>query len=156
MLLQIADPVPTMVSEVVNEQVEFVDQERPERIIEIDRQTVAVAEHKPRSIRISVTAQYNDGIIVDPNFANRKRLRYFPYGFWSCRQVLALSSRVIVEPPTYSPVEQAANLREPDGLERKRCLQSTIADRTASSAGLGIDVLDKGLDGVHVRTVFRA
>ena len=29
-----------------------------------------------------------------------------------------------------------------------------MADRTGSSAGLGIDVLDKGLDGVDVRTVF--
>ena len=29
-----------------------------------------------------------------------------------------------------------------------------MADRAGSSAGLGIDVLDEGLDGVNVRTVF--
>ena len=82
-LLQGTDSIPTMVSEIVDNQVEIVRKERPEGIIEINRQTVAVAQDEPWARWISMTAQSDDGVIVYANVASGKWLGYFPNGFWS-------------------------------------------------------------------------
>lgn len=75
----IADIIPAMVSHVIDNQVEVVGQEGPERVVEIDRQTVAVTKNEPRSSRVSMTPQTNDGVIVHADFINRKRLGDLPY-----------------------------------------------------------------------------
>ena len=76
-----ADSIPTVVSEIVDDQIKIVGQQRPEGIVEINRQTIAVAQHEPRPRRISMTTQNDGSIIVDANFASGKRLGYFPDGF---------------------------------------------------------------------------
>ena len=44
MFLQSTDSIPTMVSRVVDNQVEIVGQEGPEWVVEINRQAIAVAQ----------------------------------------------------------------------------------------------------------------
>ena len=79
--MKIAGGIPSVVPEVVDNQVEIVDQERPERVIEIDRQPVAVAQDEPRAFRIPMTPQNDDGVIVHPGFTSGERFGYLPYGF---------------------------------------------------------------------------
>ena len=57
--------IPAVVSEIVDDQIKFVGQERPERVVEIDGQPVAVAQNESRSRRISVASQGDDGGIID-------------------------------------------------------------------------------------------
>ena len=79
--LKIAGGIPSMVPEVVDDEVEVVDQERPKRVIEIDRQPVAVTQDESWAFRIPVTPQNDDGVIVDPGFTSGERFGYLPYGF---------------------------------------------------------------------------
>ena len=79
MLFLISDIIPAMVSHVIDNQVEVVGEEGPERVVEVDRQTVAVTQNESRSSRVSMTPQTNDGVIVHADFINRKRLGYLPY-----------------------------------------------------------------------------
>ena len=79
MLFLISDIIPAMVSHVIDNQVEVVGEEGPERVVEVDRQTVTVTQNEPRSSRVSMTPQTNDGVIVHADFINRKRLGYLPY-----------------------------------------------------------------------------
>ena len=79
MLFLITDRIPSMVSHVIDNQVEVVGEEGPERVVEVDRQTVAMTQNEPRSRRVSMTPQTNDGVIVHADFINRKRLGDLPY-----------------------------------------------------------------------------
>lgn len=79
MLFLITDRIPAMVSHVIDNQVEIVGQEGPERVVEVDRQTVAMTQNESRSSRVSMTPQTNDGVIVHADFINRKRLGDLPY-----------------------------------------------------------------------------
>ena len=72
--------VPAMISEVIDYEVELVGQKRPEGVVEIDRQTVAVAKNESRAVRIAVTPQGDDGVIVHGNIHCGQRLGYVPYG----------------------------------------------------------------------------
>ena len=81
MILQGTNSIPTVISEIVDDQIEIVGQQRPEGIIEINRQTTAVAQHEPRPCRISMTAQRDDSAIVHANIVSGKRLGDFPDGF---------------------------------------------------------------------------
>ena len=82
MLFLIADSIPAMVSHVIDNQVEVVGQEGPERVVEVNRQTVAVTQNESWSSRVSMTPQTNDGVTVHAYFINRKRGGNLPY---SCR-----------------------------------------------------------------------
>ena len=79
--LRPADRIPTVVSQVEDDQVEIVGQQRPERIVEIDGETVAVAQNQPRAGRIPVTPQDDDRVIVHADVTGGKRLGYLPHGF---------------------------------------------------------------------------
>ncbi len=79
MLLLIADRIPAMVSHVIDNQVEVVGQEGPERVVEINRQTVAVTQNESWSRRVSMTPQTNDGVTVHAYLINRKRSGNLPY-----------------------------------------------------------------------------
>ena len=52
MVSEIAYRIPAMVSEIVDYQVEIVGEERPEGIIKVDCETVAVAHDESRSLRV--------------------------------------------------------------------------------------------------------
>ena len=78
--LRPADRIPAVVSEVVDDQIEVVCQQRPERIVEIDRQTVAVAQDQARAFRVAVTPQDDDRVIIHADITGGKRLGYFPHG----------------------------------------------------------------------------
>ena len=80
-ILQGADSIPTVIPEIVDDQIEIVGQQRPKGIIEINRQTTAVAQHEPRPGWISMTTQSDDGVVIHANIASGKRLGYFPDGF---------------------------------------------------------------------------
>ena len=78
LLSQIADGIPTMVSEVIDDQIELIGQERPERVVEVDGQSVAVAQDKARTRRVSVTSQRDRGDIVHADIMSRERFGYLP------------------------------------------------------------------------------
>ena len=80
-ILQRADSIPTVISEIVDDQIKIVGQQRPEGIVEINRQTIAVAQHESRPRRISMTTQPDESVVIHANIASRKRLGYFPDGF---------------------------------------------------------------------------
>ena len=81
-LLPAPDAVPAMVSDVVDHQVEIVGEQGPERVIEIDGKTVAVAQHEPDAgIRIAVPAYDGRRPLVDGDLAYRMRFRNVPDGF---------------------------------------------------------------------------
>ena len=50
-------------------------------IVEINGESAAVAQDEQRAFRISMTAQYDDRIIVHPNGVNGKRIGYLPRCF---------------------------------------------------------------------------
>ena len=72
--------IPSVVSEVMDNQVEIVDEERPEGIIQVDGKAVAVAQNEPRAGRVSMTPQGNHGVVVHLHVQGRKGLGYFPSG----------------------------------------------------------------------------
>ena len=51
-VLQRADFVPPMIPEIVDHDFEVIEQERPEREIEIDREPISMAQDKSRACRI--------------------------------------------------------------------------------------------------------
>ena len=75
------NPVPTVVPHIVNEQVEFFGKERPERVVEVYGQAVAVAEHQPGPVRVAVPPHDNAGFRVHRNFVHRNGLWQLPVGF---------------------------------------------------------------------------
>ena len=81
MVPEIAYRIPAMVPEIVDYQVEIVGEERPERIIKVNRETVAVAHDESRSLRVSMPPQRNDGVVVHADIVSGKRLGQLPYGF---------------------------------------------------------------------------
>jgi len=78
LLSQIADGIPTMVPEVIDDQVEFIGQERPKRVVEINGQSVAVAQNESRTRRVSVASQRDRGDIVHADITSRDRFGYLP------------------------------------------------------------------------------
>ena len=78
LLSQIADGIPTMVSEVIDDQVEIIGQERPKRVVEINGQSVAVAQNEPRTRRVTVASQRDRGDVVHPDITSRERFGYLP------------------------------------------------------------------------------
>ena len=59
----VADRIPAMVPDVVDEDVETIDEARPEGIVGIDREPVPVAQNEARSVRVTVSAD-EDGSTV--------------------------------------------------------------------------------------------
>lgn len=80
-ILTVADGIPTVIPEVIDDEVEIVGEQRPERVIEIDRKTVAVTKDEPGARRVPMPPQGGDGVIVKAGFARRKWLGYLPHGF---------------------------------------------------------------------------
>ena len=61
------DIVPTVIPQIIDNQVEFFGQERPERVVEVDSKTVSVTQYEPRALRVPVTPQDDDSAIVHLN-----------------------------------------------------------------------------------------
>ena len=75
------DFIPAVVSEIMDYQVEIVHEQRPEGKIEIDSQTVAVTQDKPRTGRIPVPAHGNNSVGVRADFTNGSGFWYLPQVF---------------------------------------------------------------------------
>ena len=73
------DRIPAVVPEIKDDEVELVGKQRPERVIEIDRQTVPMAQHEPGAVGIPVPAQGRNGVRVEADFAHRARLGDLPH-----------------------------------------------------------------------------
>jgi len=80
-LLAVADGVPSVVSKVVDDQVEIISELGPKRVIEINRKAIAMTHDEPGARRISVPPQGGDGVIVKANLAHCKRLGDLPQHF---------------------------------------------------------------------------
>ena len=72
-IFQIADCIPTVVSQVVDDEVEVLGQVRPERIVEVDGQTIAVAEDQSNPIGVAVAAKQNRRLGTHIDFVNSQR-----------------------------------------------------------------------------------
>ena len=81
MVLYRAHLIPSMVSQIKDDQVKLLTQERPERIVEINRQTIAVTQDKLWPCNVAVPTQYNCRISIHPYIIHRMWLRNLPYGF---------------------------------------------------------------------------
>ena len=79
--------IPAVISQVVDDQVEIVRQQRPEGNIQINGEAVAVAQNEPRACGISMTPQRNHGVVVHAHVVRGMRLGYLPSGFGSHRHV---------------------------------------------------------------------
>ncbi|MDE0191647.1 MAG: hypothetical protein OXQ90_09850, partial [Gammaproteobacteria bacterium] len=51
---EIPDRIPPVISEVVEDEIKPVGEQRPEWIVRICRESVGVAEHQPRTIRVAM------------------------------------------------------------------------------------------------------
>ena len=81
-----------MVSEVIDDQVVVVDQERPEGVIEVDGEAVAMADHQPGSVRVAVTAEDDYFATLQRHPANRPWLGYVPNGVLISSQIFCQAS----------------------------------------------------------------
>ena len=70
--------VAPVVAQVVENEVEPAREQRPEGIVQVGRQPVAVAEHEPGACRIAVAAQDDGGIILGPCNSGRQRIGEIP------------------------------------------------------------------------------
>ena len=61
------DFVPAVIPQIVDNQVEFLGQEGPERVVEVDSKAVSVAQYEPRALRVAVTPQDDDSVVVHLN-----------------------------------------------------------------------------------------
>ena len=77
-VLAVADRVPAVIPEVIHDQVEVRREQRPERIVEIDCETVAMTQHEPWTGRIPMPSQDGDRVRVQAYLAHRERLGYLP------------------------------------------------------------------------------
>ena len=78
--LQGTDLVPAVVPEVVDDQVVVGRQQRPERVVEVDGEAVAVAQDEAGSRRIPVAPQDDDGGGVHLHGVGGQRPGYLPGG----------------------------------------------------------------------------
>ena len=72
--------VPTVISQVVDKQVEIAAEERPKRIVEVDGEAVAVAQNQPGALWVSMASQNDDGVVVHLDRVNGQRLWNLPDG----------------------------------------------------------------------------
>ena len=93
MFMNGTDRVPAVVPEVVDHHVEIVRQQRPERIIEIDRETVAMTQYETWTLRVSMTPQRDAGVVVHEDVNRGMRLGDFPYRFRARGQMADLSRK---------------------------------------------------------------
>ena len=70
--------VPAVVPEVVEHEIEGVRELRPERVIEVDREAVAVAEHDARAGGIPVTPERDHGAVAQAHVMHGKGLGHLP------------------------------------------------------------------------------
>jgi len=68
-LLAVADGIPSVVSQVVENQVEIVSELGPKRVIEINRKAVTVTHDESGTRWISVSPQGGDGVVMEANLA---------------------------------------------------------------------------------------
>lgn len=91
MLMNGTDRVPAVVPEVVDHHVEIVRKQRPERVIEIDRETVTMTQDETWTLRISMPPQRDAGVVIHGNVNRGMRFGDFPYGFRARGQMADLS-----------------------------------------------------------------
>ena len=65
-----SDFIPAVVSQVMDNQVEIVHEQRPEGKIQVNCETVAVTQNQSRAFRITVSPQGNNSVVVRTNFTN--------------------------------------------------------------------------------------
>ena len=68
-----ADRVPAVVPEVVYDEIEGVGEQRPERIVQVDREPVGVAQDQPGTRWVAVPTHRRDGVVVETNVNRGKR-----------------------------------------------------------------------------------
>ncbi len=88
--------IPPVVPEVVDKQVEVIHQQRPERIVEVDRQPNSVTHDDPGSIWITMSTHGGYGMVIKPDPVHRARLRELPY-------LLHVHHAICGSPPYGSP-----------------------------------------------------
>lgn len=93
MLMNGTDGVPAVVPEVVDYHVEIVCQQRPERVIEINRETVTMTQYETWTVRISMTPQRDAGVVIHGDVNRGVRFGDFPYGFRARGQMADLSRK---------------------------------------------------------------
>ena len=139
-VVQRAEAIPPVVSLVVHDQVEVVDQPGPEGVIEIDRQPISVAHDEPRAVGVAVTPQNNGGVAVHLDIESGKRLGQFPLDFLRHEQFASMTRGASLDLPVHLPAMQIIQelLRKP-GLRRSpRCRDSLLAMPALASAGTEI------------------
>ena len=71
--------VPAMVSQIIEDQVEVLGEQRPERVIKVDGKTVAMTQNEARTGRVTVLSQEGDCILVQSGFVHRDGLGNLPH-----------------------------------------------------------------------------
>ena len=78
MRVLLAGRVPAVVTKIVQNDIEPVDKQRPERKIRIRRKSVGVAEDEPRPCRVAVSSQDDGGSVGHTNLGHGQRLGNLP------------------------------------------------------------------------------
>ena len=91
-VLQRAGRVPAVVPDVVDDEIEVIQQQGPEREVEIDRESVAVAQDKPGTRGISMPPHDGYAAVVKTDFAGRQRSRN-PLALGGCPACLQMRLR---------------------------------------------------------------
>ena len=56
--------IPAVVPQVMDDDIELIGEQRPEGIVQVDRQAVAVSQYEPGAIRIAMPPEDDDRFIV--------------------------------------------------------------------------------------------
>ncbi len=76
--LQIADRVPAVVAKVVEDEIEPVCEQRPERIVRVGGESVGVAQNELQPLRIPVPPENDGSTVVHRDLDRRTRLGRLP------------------------------------------------------------------------------
>ena len=91
--LEGADGVPAVVAHVVDDDVVVVGEERPEGVVEVDGEAVAVAHDEARPVRVAVPAHGDDGVVVHAHGERGKGLGDLPGHVLTCHNAAVFSWR---------------------------------------------------------------
>ena len=78
MAANVAPSTPAVVAVIVQDEVEALGQQRPERVVHVCREPAAVAHDQSRTIRIAVSSEYDEGTVRSADIGCRQRFWQVP------------------------------------------------------------------------------